>query len=114
MNNNTYIERRIGGKKGGEYMFRCYKRRISLLLAFTLLCSTFLFGTYPVAQTTIEPQRLIEIIGLRDSSSKTYQLSDGTFEWVGYTEDIHYKDDYGNYCEVDNRIVCDKKKSRRC
>lgn len=50
-------------------------------------------------------ERLYEIEELREKNSKTYRLTDGAYEYVGYAEDIHYKDTDGNLKEINNAIT---------
>jgi hypothetical protein len=52
-----------------------------------------------------EAERLYEIEELREKNSKVYQLSDGTYRYVGYAEDIHYEDADGNLKEINNAIT---------
>ena len=52
-----------------------------------------------------EAEQLSEIEELREKNSKTYLLSDGTYQYVGYAEDIHYKDTEGNLKEINNAIT---------
>lgn len=47
----------------------------------------------------------IEIEELRTTDSKTYQLSDGSFKYVGYAEEVHYKDSNGKFADIDNSIT---------
>lgn len=46
-----------------------------------------------------------ELIELREPNSKTFQLSNGTYECIIYAEDMHYEDGRGNLSEIDNSIV---------
>ena len=87
------------------------KKIISIVLTLLLLCSTVLMVTSMSAMAASnESQRVGEVTELRESNSKTYQLSNGEYEWVGYQEDIHYLDQNGKYQEIDNRIVADNTK----
>lgn len=52
-----------------------------------------------------EPFRISCVDELRESNSDTYLMSDGTYECVVYAEDKYYKDDNGNYAELDHRII---------
>ena len=49
--------------------------------------------------------RVEEVISMREANSKTYQLSDGSYQYVGYAEDIHYADSNGDLQEIDNEIT---------
>lgn len=55
-------------------------------------------------------ERVRERKELRERSSKTYEMSDGTYESVLYAEDIHYKDSDGEFVPIDNSIVDEEKK----
>ena len=46
-----------------------------------------------------------ELIELREPNSKTFQLSNGTYECIIYAEDMQYEDGRGNLSEIDNSIV---------
>lgn len=99
-------------------MFRT-KKRFNSIIVIILICATFFLGPaqnafalteetqIPAAtqSETEEPERLNEVIGLREKNSKTYLLTDGTYEYVGYAEDIHYEDADGNLVEIDNAIT---------
>lgn len=52
----------------------------------------------------------IEIEELRTTDSKTYQLSDGSFKYVGYAEEVHYKDSNGKFADIDNSITSSAEK----
>ncbi|MFA5676192.1 MAG: DNRLRE domain-containing protein [Christensenellales bacterium] len=88
------------------------------LLTLMLLCIAFLFKPLQEAQAASEPEvvdnnaiRVTEVLDLRDSRSKTYKLSDGSYEWVGYAQDVHYRDQKGKYQQIDNSIVRDNLKT---
>lgn len=95
------------------------KKRITGLLILMLLCTTFLLNPSQEAQAAPEPEvvdnnaiRVMEVLELRDSRSKTYKLSDGSYEWVGYAQDVHYRDPKGKYQEIDNSIVAENLKTK--
>jgi hypothetical protein len=46
-----------------------------------------------------------ELTDLRTADSKTYELADGSREWVGYSEPVHYKDANGAFQEIDNTVI---------
>lgn len=52
-----------------------------------------------------EPVRGSEIQSLRETNSKTYEMSDGSYQCVIYAEDIHYEDSTGALKEIDNAIT---------
>ena len=45
--------------------------------------------------------RVRELVGLREKNSSTYLMSDGTYQFVGYAEDIHYEDEQGKLVKID-------------
>ena len=45
---------------------------------------------------------LSELVGERMSDAKKFRMSDGTFASVSYPVDVHYKDESGNFVEIDN------------
>lgn len=84
-------------------------RTIGLVVVALLLLAAAFLGMSPhPAAAADEPPR-VEITELRDSTSKTYQLSDGRYEWVGYPEAIHYLDSSGAFQDIDNSIVAEDK-----
>ena len=90
----------------------CYKDflRISVLLGTVLFVLVGFLGTGALAQESNQPQteRLREITGLRTANSKTFELSDGKKEWVGYGEAVHFKDSRGKFQEIDDSLVAEK------
>ncbi|MFJ7982150.1 DNRLRE domain-containing protein, partial [Lysinibacillus xylanilyticus] len=46
----------------------------------------------------------IEVVGERTETSKTYNNLDGTFSTEIYEAPIHYKDDKGNWTDIDNEL----------
>ncbi len=84
-------------------MFKHHRKPIAVILLLLLFCVAS-FPDVPVAATAQEQEK-IELVELRDSSSKTYYVSEGTYEWVGYAEDVHYLDENGDYQEIDNSIL---------
>ena len=79
------------------------------LFALLLVCvlgmqSTALANLADHTSTTAYGKE-IELEELRTTDSKTYQLSDGSFQYVGYADDVHYKDSNGKFAEIDNSIT---------
>jgi len=68
-------------------MLKTKKAPVAILLTVLLLCMALL----PNAAAATTEQK-VEVTTMRDSSSKTYKRSDGSYEWVGYAEDVHYLD----------------------
>jgi hypothetical protein len=103
----------------GKIMSFKKRRWMSTILVILFICAAFFIEPVENAsaapeenqiseatQSTAEdPERLSEVIELREKNSKTYQLSDGTYEYVGYAEDIHYEGADGNLVEIDNAIT---------
>ena len=85
---------------------KSYKNPLTILLVMVIL---FCITGFTQAETSMtghmEPERVGELTELRESNSKTYLLSDGTLQWVGYAEDIHYLDQNGEYKEISNHII---------
>ncbi len=83
------------------------KKLLALLLCLSLALS---FSTSAIAtdisseEPDVIPQKT-EILSKRDVYSKTYLLPNGTYEYVGYAEPIHYKDSDDNYVEINNEIT---------
>lgn len=86
------------------------KRKLILKsIALMLICifcvqSTVLANSADYTSTPVHG-KVIELEGLRTADSKTYQLSDGSFKYVGYAEDVHYEDSNGKFYEIDNSIT---------
>ena len=59
---------------------------------------------FPRAQ---EPERLREVVELRDADSRTYELATGQMEWVSNGSPIHYQDSAGRWQEIDNGLTAD-------
>ena len=51
------------------------------------------------------PQKKTEVLSRRTVYSKTYRLSDGSYQFVSRAEPIHYKDSSGAYVEINNAIT---------
>ena len=49
--------------------------------------------------------RVEELIGERTTNSKTYLMSDGSYEASVYAADVHYVSQAGAYGDIDNRII---------
>ncbi len=57
--------------------------------------------------------RVKEIKELRNRKSKTYEMSDGSFQSILYSDDVHYKDLDGEYQIIDNSIISEDKQIGR-
>ena len=76
------------------------KKFIALLLSFALL-----FTCLPRGNALSLSAEKTELLSERTAYGKTYRLADGTFQYVGHTKPIHYKDSSGTYVEIDNAIT---------
>ena len=87
---------------------KVWKKLIICCLSLSLLLSLGVSTSYAedeqdiveMASPSEEAERLYEIEELREKSSKTYQLADGNYQYVGYAEDIHYEDADGSLKEI--------------
>ena len=93
------------------------KRVLSTILCIIMVLSCFLpasafagtvtDGTITESSEiigTLEPIRGAEITSMREKNSKTYEMSDGTYQCVVYAENVHYEDANGTLQEIDNAI----------
>ena len=84
------------------------KKFIALLLCLALILP-FAFPakaeTISLDASTDTLTAKTEILSKRDTYSKTYLLSDGTYQYVSYAEPIHYQDSTGAYVEINNEIA---------
>ena len=84
------------------------KKFIALLLCFALIlpfASPAKAETVSLDASTDTLTAKTEILSKRDTYSKTYLLSDGTYQYVSYAEPVHYKDSTGTYVEINNEIA---------
>ena len=91
------------------------KRMKIWLLILCLMIVGEIFATTPVLATAdkrilSQPDvEIVEVIDevreMRTENSKTYLLSDGTYQYVGYAEPIHYRETDGTLEEIDNQIT---------
>ncbi len=77
---------------------------ISIILAFLI---TLPAGVYAIDGSGSQT-RVKELVSLRSGDSKTYLLEDSSYETVVYSNDIHYLDNKGRYCDIINRLVGEK------
>lgn len=83
-----------------------FKRIIALLATLSMF---FAFSSQQVGFVNADASSdKLEVQDLRTTNSKTYQLCDGSFECVVYSEDIHYIDENGQLADIDCSIVEDK------
>ena len=86
------------------------KRRI-LKLICVLMCILMLLSGHVGALNSGKETgsnkitRVEELIGERTANSKTYLMSDGSYEASVYAADVHYVSQAGAYEDIDNRII---------
>ena len=79
------------------------RRLLSLILGLVMLIPGAVFsGGVAFAE---EAKVVGELLELREASSKTYELSDGTYQFVGYAEDIHYQDEKGELADIKTELI---------
>ena len=81
------------------------KKAIALLLFLTLVLSITTPATEALSFESSGPIEKTEVLSKRDAYSKTYILPDGSYQYVGYAEPIHFQDSTGTYVEINNRIT---------
>lgn len=83
------------------------KRFIAFLLLLSFLCSILFVGSSVAATQSEnqEPERLGEIVGLREKNSETYCMSDGTYECIVFSDNKYYEGIDGSLELIDNTIV---------
>lgn len=86
------------------------KRRI-LKLICVLMCILMLISGHVWALDSGKEAagnkitRVEELIGERTANSKTYLMSDGSYEASVYAADVHYVSQAGAYEDIDNSII---------
>ena len=86
------------------------KRRI-LKLICVLMCILMLISVHVGALDSCKEAagnkitRVEELIGERTANSKTYLMSDGSYEASVYAADVHYVSQAGAYEDIDNSII---------
>ena len=83
---------------------------MSLIILLTISPANLTSATSLSTSTTLNPDNSnnsgpIEITELRESNSKTFRLSDGSYQYVCYAEDVHYRKADGSFDEIDNTLV---------
>ena len=56
-------------------------------------------------QQDVQVEILSEQIELRDETSKTFLMSDRSFQKIIYANNIHYQNEDGSYEEIDNSLI---------
>ena len=88
-----------------DMLMKHLKQRLTLFVLTCMILS--LFSVYmPIiaAAENTTPERLGEIVYLRETNSETYLLSDRTYECVVYAEDKYYQDNSGVLQLIDNSL----------
>lgn len=83
------------------------KRYLCIVLVFILILSLSIpsFAAEDSLNQNQAPNRVAEVIELRENNSETYLLSDGSYECVVYAADKYFKNNNGDCQEIDNTIV---------
>ena len=86
------------------------KRRILKLICVLMCIPMLLSGHVGALDSGKEAAgnkitRVEELIGERTTNSKTYLMSDGSYEASVYAADVHYVSQAGAYEDIDNRII---------
>ena len=92
-------------------MFFKRRKQVILLLLVSMVLS--LTGTIPTGAEEKEdpiskyygPRDGIEVEELRTETAKQYLLPDGTMQYIGSPDRIHWKDETGRYIDIDNTII---------
>ncbi len=87
---------------------RILRRIVIYLIIISIVVSTGVESNKMILSDSSERQEIQE---LRTSNTKTYQLSDGTYECIAYAEDIHYLDSNGKFKDIDCSITDEKTNS---
>lgn len=85
------------------------KKLLSLLLCIVLVftCSGIAFAVNSDSEneTLTETYRVTEVPELRELNADTYLLSNGAYECVVYSENKYFRDENGEYKEINNAII---------
>ena len=77
-------------------------------LVFSMTESAVVYAEEKVEEPITEyygPRDGVEIEELRTETAKQYLLPDGTMQYIGSPERIHWKDESGKYNDIDNTII---------
>lgn len=80
-------------------MFSKLKASMVVLLSFLVLLTVV-----PISSAA-EPETGNEIVEFRELSSKTYELSDGTYKTICYASNVHYEDKNGQLQEIKTELI---------
>ena len=90
-----------------------FKRRKQIVLLLLISMVLSLTATVPIYAEEKEepiskyygPKDGIEVEELRTETAKQYLLPDGTMQYIGSPDRIHWKDENGRYIDIDNTII---------
>lgn len=85
-------------------MKNLHKIILIILVMCTLITSVTYANDDKVPASINQVERVKEITELRDATSKVYLMEDGTYQYVGYADDIHYEE-CGEYKEINNSLT---------
>ena len=89
-------------------MHRSFVKQTIALLVLLVYCFTAQTAfAEPAADLSAEPEAtlLYELEELRTENSKTFLLSDGSFQYVGYADTVHYSAPNGELREIHSQIA---------
>ena len=81
---------------------------LMISLVFSMTESAVVYAEEKVEEPITEyygPRDGVEIEELRTETAKQYLLPDGTMQYIGSPERIHWKDESGKYNDIDNTII---------
>ena len=85
----------------------------AILLSLSILwCACGAFVGSAMEESSEAPYAVHELTESRTSDSKTFLMSDGSFDYVAYASDVHYLSTFGEYLEIDNAITQEISKSK--
>ena len=93
-----------------HWTYRAVAAVLTLVLLFQLMpLQTLAATTSSAAAEAPQEQASTSILGedtsLRTQTQKHFRLSDGSFLAVSYGVPVHYRDDRGNWQEIDNTLT---------
>ena len=81
---------------------------LCLCMCLSLFHNTHAEQSYEKSGEYYGPVDGEEIIEKREECGKHYKLPDGTYQYIGYTNRIHYLDENSLYQDIDNHIIEEK------
>ena len=92
-------------------MIKKYKIMILLLVVSLIISMTKSTVTYAeekgeeLITQYYGPRDGIEVEELRTETAKQYLLPDGTMQYIGSPDRIHWRDENGRFIDIDNTII---------